>query len=300
MSKAKIIERIVTELAPGRVRTNAFMGWQPDLPDERDREFRYGAVDPDRLGAVAIPVEGYDLRVLRQPVFDQGPRGSCTGQSVAGHVAVERAVTPRSALFGYWYGRSYIGETDRDEGAYIRDVIKAANIEGFPRDDLHPDVEENLFRAPSARAETDAEKRRVFSYHRIDAPELQRACLAARHSYVIGFSVYRNFWEAGYNGGLCQMPAGYMDGGHAVLVWGYHDDLRHSIWAEHLERSGVPRAAIPATGRMVRNSYGIDWGMRGRIELFGKPYDLGGNFIVDGRLFDDPYLADDAWTCRKL
>ncbi len=297
MTSGEQIEAAVRELAPGRTRTAAFMGWVPDLPDHRD--FRYTARDPDERVGAALPVSGFDTRITKQPVFDQGPRGSCVGQSVALMHAIERKVSPRSALFAYWHARLMNGWQGEDTGAYIRDGVKVLNVEGAPRDDLWPDVQNNLYLPPPVRAETDAEKRRIFSYFRCEGPQAQRQSLASKHGFVIGFSVYDNFWQGGYNGGIVGMPTGRMDGGHAIYCWGYHDDARHSELGEFFERQGIPRSRLPETVRICRNSYGSKWGMRGQLTLGRVTVDMAGSFVIDGRFFDDLYLADDAWTVRK-
>lgn len=281
---AERIERQIRSLAPGRVRTAVWMGWRPDLPDYRD--YRYAKVNPDKvtlIGRLELPTRATDIRVAKHPVFDQGPRGSCTRQSTALHHAIERNVTPRSALFLYWKARETIGETHLDEGAYIRDAIKACNIEGAPRDDLFPDEDANLFRDPPTKAETDAERRKVFTYFRLNDGEDYRACLASGHGFVIGFTVYENFWQTGYNGGLAPMPGGRPDGGHAVFVYGYDNDFRNSFKGKALANAGRD---VPERVYLVRNSWGMEWGD-------------GGNFYIPQAFLDHPDLADDAWTLRK-
>jgi hypothetical protein len=277
------IEQCVRELAPGRKTTAKFMGWRPDLPDHRDYKYELPAVS-------GFPVRAHDERIFAQPVNDQGQTGSCTGQSTSTLHAIERKVTPRSALFTYWEARSLIGETDRDEGAFIRDAIKSTNLEGVPRDDLWPMDEQLVLLQPSSKADRDAEKRKIFNYYRLDADpgvmvdrgQAYRACLASGHCFVIGFTVYENFWDAGQHG-LAPMPAGNPDGGHAVLVYGFDDDFSNSDTGRLLEQHGIP---TPRCVYLVRNSWGRDWGHEG-------------DFFMPCAYFEDGNLADDAWTIRK-
>lgn len=283
------IEQTVRQIAPGRMTTTSFMGWKPDLPDHHD--FSFAKMVMRASEASGFPVRAEVAKLHKHPIFDQGIVGSCVGQSVSVLHALERKVTPRSALFAYWHARALIGETGIDAGAYIRDGIKVTNVEGVPRDDLWPDVPVNVFIEPSVKAEADAEKRRIFNYYRLDAePGVQvargqayRACLASGHCFVIGFTVYGNFWQTGYNGGMAPMPAGQPDGGHAVLVYGYDDDFANSPKGKALAAKGV---TPPRSAYMVRNSWGKDWGD-------------GGNFYMPTQFLESPYLADDAWTVRK-
>lgn len=284
------IEQAVRDAAPGRQRTAKFMGWRPDLPDGRD----FMAVERLDLPKLytGLPVAAEDKRVHHQPVFDQGQTGSCTGQSVSALHAIERNVSPRSAMFTYWHARDLIGETGLDEGAYIRDAIKVTNIEGVPRDDLWPQLPALLFKAPDVKAEVDAEKRRIFNYYRLDADldyasvdraAVYRSCLASGHCFVIGFTVYGNFWSAGYNGGLASMPAGQPDGGHAVLVYGYDDKFTESKKGIELMKRGL---TVPQSVYKVRNSWGSEWGDSG-------------DFYMPTAYLENPNLADDAWTLRR-
>lgn len=273
----------VRELAPGRKTTAKYMGWRPDLPDHRD--FKLAAVTS------GFPVRAMNTKIFKQPVNDQGNTGSCTGQSTSVLHAMERDVSPRSALFTYWHARDLIGETQRDEGAFIRDAIKTTNLEGVPRDDLWPMDENIVLKEPTAKAETDADKRKIFNYYRLDADpgvnvdrgQAYRSCLASHHCFVIGFTVYENFWNAGYNGGLAPMPQGAPDGGHAVLVYGYDDDFRNSAIGKELVQRGFNP---PSSVYLVRNSWGRDWGNSG-------------DFYMPTAFFEDANLADDAWTIRR-
>jgi C1A family cysteine protease len=286
----KMIEARVRELAPGRKTTAKFMGWRPDLPDHQDYKFTEMLMTVRQMKA-GMPVRAVDSRIFKQPVNDQDETGSCTGQSTSVLHAIERNVTPRSALFTYWHARDLIGETARDDGAFVRDAIKSTNVEGVPRDDLWPMDKKIVLKEPSAKAETDAEKRKIFNYYRLDADpdvkvdrgQVYRTCLASGHCFVIGFTVYESFWDAGYNGGIASMPQGLTDGGHAVIVYGYDDDFQNSDIGKAAAQHG---ANVPSSVYMVRNSWSRDWGHNG-------------DFFIPAAYFEDPNLADDAWTIRR-
>jgi hypothetical protein len=270
-----------------KTRTNRFMGWRPDLPDFRD--FRYGstirAVERFDMGTAPLPDEAGARGVSSHPVFDQGPRGSCTGQATGLHVGLELKVTPRSAMFIYAEARKVIGELDRDDGAYIRDAIKVANVLGVPRDDLWPDIEANLHLDPADKADRDAAKRRVFNYYRLQNRVDYETCIASGHGFVIGVTVYGSFYNADHTGLVPYPSAGERpDGGHAIFVHRYHRRFASSPDGQRMAAQGL---AVPERAYKFRNSWGAGWG-------------LGGDAWIDARIVEDPYLSDDAWTVRKL
>ena len=272
-------------------RTASRMGYRPDLPDIRDEPylFRNTVRKAEGVDPSAVPTRVVVPKFLRQPVIDQGYLGSCVGCSVAVLHAHVRGVVPRSALQIYYEARRIIGETEIDEGAYIRDGIKVVSQLGAGRATWWPYVEENVFVDPPLKVDRDALKRRVFGYHRIVTSNDMRTCLAAGFPFVIGFTVYTGFLsERTAKTGIAAWPlSGERPvGGHAVCVYGYDDDFRNSTEAHNARLMGWDDRYIPEKAYLVRNSWGIEWGSTG-------------NFAIDARYLEHPYLADDAWTIRK-
>jgi hypothetical protein len=271
------------------MRTTEWMGWRPDNPDYRDDAFRFSkALAGEKVSAADLPPSARPQKkeVDAHPVLDQGQTGSCTGHGVGLCAAVERNVTVRAPLFIYYEARRIIGETDVDNGAYIRDAIKVANSLGAPAYRYWPTKRDNLFADPAATADADAAKRKCFSYHRLDNGEDYRSCLAGGHLMAIGFTVYANMDDPLVERfGIMQMPAGSDDGGHCIAVIGYDLDFRNSEWAQSARNKGYPESQIPGEVYICQNSWGADWGRSGR-------------FVIPLEYLDNGDLADDAWTLR--
>lgn len=263
------------------------MGWRPDLPDKRD--FKYGAKRPDAtvaaVAAAARPVRAMIRGMVSQPVFDQGPRSSCTGQSTAVLAATALRVSPRSAAFIYAEARKMIGELSMDNGAYVRDAVKVIATLGAPRDDLWPDTAANLYSDPVEKADKDAAKRVVHKYYGIETTIDAETCITAGYGYVGGSTLYSSFYDAETNGGIVWLPkaADSMIGGHATFRYGYDNEFPDSAYGRHVIAGG---GKVPERVRFVRNSWGAKWGMQG-------------NYILEAAYDDDRDLSDDFWTVRK-
>lgn len=270
----------------------AGLGWRPDKPDYRDFPYRFNrALAGEMAATAALPPRAAPQRgeVDRHGVLDQGATGSCTGHGTGLCAAVERNVKPRSPYFIYYEARRAIGETDVDNGAYIRDAVKACSTLGAPVYSKWPSFEANLLVDPGAAADADAAKRKIFSYHRLsgtnDGQEF-RSCLAGGHLFTIGFTCYANLFDARVERfGIVPMPRGAEEGGHCVAVIGYEDDFRNSAWAAWARQGGFPDSEIPARVYECQNSWGQAWGKVGR-------------FVIPAEYLESDYLADDAWTLR--
>jgi C1A family cysteine protease len=273
------------------------LGWRPDVPDIRDEKFAFRvALRPELVSAGNLPPRTlvpwrYNKRrnrpVSEYQVHDQGQSSSCTGQSTETMISLQSGWTPRSRNQLYWSGREEIGETNVDNGAYIRDVVKKAVKVGAGSEALWPFATHLVTTKPSRQVMFSATRHKVLSYHRLQTRQDFLSCLAQGYAFVIGFMVYADFATSGGivdRTGLLKYPdvnqADY--GGHAVAVIGYDNDFHNSQWGRELIGMGLD---VPKEVYIVRNSWGFEWGRNG-------------DFAVDARYFENTNLADDAWTVR--
>lgn len=271
----------------------AGLGWRPDRPDIRDKPFRFNrALSGEMLTQGALPPRAAPQakEIDAHGVLDQGQTGSCTGHGIGLCASVERNVSKRSPFFIYYEARRAIGETDVDNGAYIRDAAKSVSNIGAPRYSLWPSDPAKLFTDPPVKPDADAAKRKLFSYHRLTGANRGqefRSCLAGGHVFAIGFTCYSNLFDAAVERfGIVAMPQGGDEGGHCVAVIGYDDDFGASEWAQWARSDGYPQSQLPQ-GRVYicQNSWGYSWGRAGR-------------FVIPATYLEDDNLADDAWTLR--
>lgn len=240
-------------------------GWKPDLPDHRDLIYRA----PRSLEALPPAV---DLRHNCSPVENQGQLGSCTGNAIAGALEyLDRKLgnpIDISRLFIYYQERAMEGTIHQDAGAMIRDGIKACAKLGAPIEKLWPYRVEKFANKPAHEAYLDAARRKIVTYRRVVGRDDVLHCLADGFPVVFGFSVYEQFEsDEVARTGIANMPGPdeRMLGGHAVLAVGYN---------------------IAQQRLLVRNSWGVDWGMAGHFTLpFGY--------------IQSASLSDDFWVVQR-
>lgn len=246
-------------------------GWKPDAPDHRD--FLYAAIKP------TLPVlpQVVDLRSLCSPVEEQQTLGCCVGHGVVGALEFlenkeKKQFVALSRLFVYYNAREIEGTTHTDSGALIRDGVNSVAKYGVCSEKSLPYILTRFRNKPNDRCYKEALQHKVSSYHRLDNANLGelKTCLADGYPFVFGFTVYTAFEsEAVARTGILNLPAKgeQIVGGHCVLVVGYD---------EHTQRF------------LVRNSWGLGWGINGS-GYFTIPY----VYLTNSR------LSDDFWTLRQ-
>ena len=229
--------------------------WRRDPVDPRDHIFK--------AAAPTTPLPGYvDLRDWASLIEDQGNLGSCTANAIAGQIElIQRKANLSkgrdvSRLFIYYQERLLEGTIRYDNGAYIRDGIKACYTWGAPLENLWPYVINRFTVKPSTAAYNDAKRRKVTSYQKCTNFAAVKSALAAGYPVTVGFDVYDSFEGAeNTNTGMMPYPNTSTEqylGGHAVCIVGYNDIL--------------------AGGRFIcRNSWGRNWGNNG---YFYMPYQV--------------------------
>lgn len=259
------------------------LNWCPDIPDFRD--FKYAL---HRLKVSQTPIvlpSKMDLRPFCSPVFDQGDYGSCTSQSLAGHLEFlelkeirENTPAPEefdvnsftlfSRLFIYYNEREIENTVNQDAGAQIRDGIKSLVQWGDCKEGNWSYLPNNVFTKPSEICYQEALNHRISSYFRLESLDDVRHCLFSGYPVSFGFTVFESFQSPTVaHTGIVPVPFlnESVDGGHAVLAVGYDDSNKWLI---------------------VRNSWGPTWGDKGYFYL---PYE----FVTNQD------LSDDYWSIRR-
>lgn len=266
------------------------LGWHRDLPDMRDYTRSSDAVAkilaksaPLKKALKALPSR-VDLREFCPPVEDQGNLGSCTANAGVGMLEYfERRAFGKhldaSRLFLYKVTRQLLGLAG-DDGAYLRDTMKAMVLFGIPPEKYWPYEVDRFNDEPTAFCYSYAQSYQAIDYYRLDPSNTPAATvlaniktnLAANLPAMFGFSVYSSMPPGGDGKGEIPYPTqgDTLEGGHAVLAVGYDDQ----------KKIGSKKGAL-----LIRNSWSVEWGDRGYGWL---PY----AYVENG-------LADDFWTMVK-
>lgn len=267
-------------------------GWIRDLPDCRDLHFKAA---PKALRMAALKPVCDDIRPLIKsvPCYDQGGIGSCTGNMGAAAVIVQQArqgrqlVTP-SRLALYYDARALHGWQNQDTGAYIRDIFKVLAKQGAGAEALWPYKESKFKTKPPASYYDKADDQNGLKYERVQQSIGQmKAVLASGGDICLGFTVYESMGDAGIDGIVNPPgPGERAQGGHAVFVLGYTNDLK----AVHSRGS---KLKLPSFAKhvkdwfIVRNSWSPKWGDNG---YFYMPAD----YLTNSN------LAADLWRLQLL
>jgi C1A family cysteine protease len=238
--------------------------WKADKLDTRD--YRYQVTQKLNPNLV-------DLRNYCSPIENQGSLGSCTGQSIAGAIELlnkrNGKPTDVSRLFIYYYERVLLGTVNYDSGAYIRDGIKATNKYGASLESHWPYDIRKFKQEPIVEAKSDALKRKVTRYERVEDFNGCIDALTNGYPVVIGFYVYSSFMSASVaKTGNMPYPNTKRErllGGHAVLLVGY--DKTRKVF-------------------IARNSWGTSWGDKG---YFYMPFDI-----------IKPNMSSDYWIIKSV
>jgi len=220
-----------------------------------------------------------DLSKWCSSVKDQGHVGSCTAFSFIGLMEYnynKYASAPSgeqdifSEKFLYYITRVKVENQapTQDDGAYIRDVLKASKIFGVCKEISCPyytNGKIEYYAPPSDNMYDEAQKFQILQYARVDERNMLATCkvlIDNERPFVGGFLCYENLHENVR--GQIPLPKGRICGGHAVLFVGYDDNKKLLKF---------------------KNSWGVNWGDNGYGYL---PY----HFMERG-------LVQDVWTVYK-
>lgn len=216
-------------------------GWL--RPEQRGRAPHAGV-----RTAAAASLEGLRRTVMLEGLpetYDQGRVGSCTAQALAAVIEylLVRAGYPaerpdRPALYARI--RALIGTSGEDSGGILADGVLAVR-RGWEAEFTEPPSVwgERWTRLAPLRA-NDAPRLINSEPLDFDVPTIATE-LDAGHPVVVGLSITEQ-WSRAWGQAVLPEPAGEVTGGHAVALVGY--DLGARAW-------------------VVRNSWGVEWGIGG-------------------------------------
>lgn len=239
--------------------------WVKDKIDTRDYQY-IPSIQP-------LPAK-VDFRPKCTLIENQGQLGSCTGNAIAGAIELLNNQAGKakdiSRLYIYYYERVLENTVNYDNGAYIRDGIKACSKYGASLESLWPYDITKYTNAPTPTAIADGLKRKITRYERTTDYNGCKDALAHGYSVIIGFTVYSSFLSTSTaSTGVMTYPNKKTErilGGHAVLLVGY-DDAKSCF--------------------IVRNSWGTGWGDKG---YFYMPYEV----------IQDKTMSSDFWIIKSV
>lgn len=229
-----------------------------------------------RAGA-SSPGTEHIIRELT-PISNQGPVNDCVANAWCDMMEILEGidtgkVEQLSRLFLYWTSRYYTGDTDKDDGTYLRSAATQLNKIGIIDEKWIPytgstDV---VYKSPELDLYTMASNNRLAGFYKPESlnpdgllSELELA-VRADHPFVFGVDVNGAFEAYGGGGAVFTRPDSDIKGSHAMICVGvgYDGSKRWWLW---------------------RNSWGSGWGDGGHVKV------------------DDDYLLSigDIWIGTKM
>lgn len=243
---------------------------------------RFGAlfawVEPEAWKYPRVP-RGVTLprkALLRIPtaVQDQGDLGSCTAHAFGTCLEILVGTgleVSKLALYRDFREFSHPSWVDRDTGALMEPSARALVSRGAGSELLWPYRVQDFRLQPTSEYRTQALDHRVLSFYRAQGVDQAKSALAAGFPIAGSFDVPSAFSETGVDG-LWRDRGGGPEGGHAVCIYGYDDDMVGGVGA-------APGCFF------ARNSWGADWGLDGR---FMVPYSV---YAPGGRWWDSVVIT---------
>jgi hypothetical protein len=224
----------------------------PSPPDERDFIIR---ADP----SVVIP----PITNLPDPPFilDQLDSDQCVGATMAGIYNAYYNVIGQLPPGGFSMSALYFRCKELDgipntPGTFPRIALSIAQKEGLIPTSMFPFRKEKpIGDWRTEEMKREALKYRIKSYERLYTLDQIKQALAQGKYIFTASLVTKTNWE-GTNGGYIGIPEGTWIGGHATLLKGHNDSLKHLNYTGHAR--GV-------------NSWGEKWGDKGK---FWMSYDF--------------------------
>lgn len=201
------------------------LGYRKDPVDTRDRKF--GDDLRARLGRRVAYGDEYRIPLHRLPRNQTG--NSCTSNAWMRAVEIlsdlEASPLPDLSAQGhYWCERQRVGETDRDDGAYLRTGGEVLTKIGVAPATTWPDNATTLFEQPDPSFFVNAEDGKITGYYRIDASDPLddiETAIRANHPVIFGADVGQEFvsWDGIDESKVFDAPASAL-GGHAMVCVG--------------------------------------------------------------------------------
>ena len=212
---------------------------------------------PDEVGMMNAEIHRQYVGIT-----DQGYEGSCTGHALR-NVRMVNEMRPRPTWSrrrvpelgprGIYNLAKQVGGYPDEEGAYMRDVVKAAEKHGIPREKDWPYIPHTDPRGsrqdigePTSRWLQYARPWGIGAYSRVHTLEEILLTLHTVGPLFIALNVTESFMEPAADGNIQAHPTGENLGGHAIALL----------------------AAKKSTRRfLIANSWGRGWGEHGYAYL---------------------------------
>jgi len=195
------------------------------------------------------------------PISNQGPLNDCVANAWADMMEIlsgldGNPVIQLSRLFLYWTSRYYTGDTDKDNGTYLRSAATQLKNIGIVEEKFFPykGTINIVYKSPELDLYTMASNNRLSGFYK---PELfstsqlltdLEISIRSNHPFVFGVDVDARFEEYAGESEILTAPSGEIKGSHAMICTGVGMQGSKRWWR-------------------LRNSWGEEWGDAGHVKV---------------------------------
>ena len=189
-----------------------------------------------------LPIK-HEIPIIRC-MYNQLDLNSCSSNVICNQIMSLKDYTDNnypSRLFQYYVSRQIVGNENNDDGCTYRDAYQGLAMFGFTDEQLCPYDSSKVFDKPSQEAYEKANKTLVKTYKSLlHSAYAIKYDISHNRPVACGKMIYENFIPD--DNFIIPLPAGEMQGGHAMTIISYNDETRLF---------------------KVQNSWGIEWSDKG-------------------------------------
>lgn len=253
--------------------------------------FCYGFSEPNAtvseiLVDADMPSE-YDISEFLPEVRSQGKQGSCVAWATGYYLKsfqenyedVENGILANNNEMSPAYIYNQIKVSDCSGGSVVQDALDTISSQGIVNWSIMPYNENECSTQPDELAKTLAEPNKIDDYLYLDQDlvlEQTKAHLLNDQPVVIAITIDRSYFGARDQDGVYvyrKFNSG--DGGHAMLVVGYNDEMN---------------------AFKVVNSWGKEWGNQGFVWIDYKAWEQAGDTDADFKILCEAWVTNDVIT----
>ena len=250
--------------------------------------FCYGYDTPNAAVAeidITIPMpSSYDVSEYLPEVDSQGKQGSCVAWATGYYLKsyqenyedFENGILSKNNVMSPSFVYNQIKVSDCSAGSVIQDALDTISNQGIADWTLMPYNENDCETQPNDLQKTLAEPNRIDSYFYLDenlALEQTKAYLLNDQPVVIAVTIDRSYFGARDENGIYvyrKFESG--DGGHAMLVVGYDDNMN---------------------AFKVVNSWGKGWGNQGFVWIDYKAWEETADVNSEFKILCEAWVTND-------
>ncbi|HED06299.1 MAG TPA: hypothetical protein ENI61_06420 [Ignavibacteria bacterium] len=231
-------------------------------PDWSKKDKSLSLIMPELIKNIKSSIVGEPHLIKEStPISNQGPINDCVANAWADMMEIlsgldGNPVNQLSRLFLYWISRYYTGDTDKDNGTYLRSAATQLKNVGIVDEKFFPyeGTIDIVYKSPELDLYTMASNNRLSGFYKPETSSISQLLtdleisIRSNHPFVFGVDVDIKFEEYAGEKEILTAPSGEIKGSHAMICTGVGMQGSKRWWR-------------------LRNSWGENWGDLGHVKV---------------------------------